>query len=331
MASTSPGSLHDAHVHTVTGELPASMLGRCLSHVHLLGGPTERPLGIDDNDDLHLHDEMMIEHEMRKLTSAGITTLVEMSCRDFNRSMSGLRRLSESSKIAIIASTGFRNGATARAAGYNPISDDLVSLLVGDVVTGDDGVLAGIIKCGSGKGDMTVDDVRVIEAAAVAQARTGAPISTHTAHGQHAVRQLNILRDAGADLSHVAIGHLDLERDIDVHLEILEQGAYVIYDQIGKVKYLNVDDYGALLERVFEAGFADHVLLSSDFGRQSYLAVYGGTPGLAYVASTFINELEERGLDMSRLEMSLTDNPMRFLTCQSVNCPDESATGALHG
>jgi phosphotriesterase-related protein len=267
----------------------------------------------------------MIENEMRDLVISNVDSLVEMSCRDFNRSLAGLRRLSDSTGMAVIASTGFRNGATARAAGYDPSDGGVAELLESDIVQGEDGVSAGVIKCGSGRGDMTPDDVHVIQMAAKVQARTGAPLSTHTAHGLHAVRQLDILQDAGADLSHVAIGHLDLEPDIDVHLEVLRRNAYVIYDQIGKVKYIEIDDYATLLGRVFDAGFADRVLLSSDFGRRSYLVAYGGTPGLQYVASKFLTELKERGVNMSHLERTLTENPSQFFSCRRLSCKGTDA------
>jgi phosphotriesterase-related protein len=52
-------------------------------------------------------------------------------------------------------------------------------------------------------------ETKVFRAAAGAQKRTGAAISTHASLGRGGHAQLDVLEAAGADLSRVVIGHCD--------------------------------------------------------------------------------------------------------------------------
>jgi phosphotriesterase-related protein len=60
------------------------------------------------------------------------------------------------------------------------------------------------------------------------------------------------------------------------------------------------------------AGFADHVLISSDFYSQQALKTNGG-PGLGQAATVFGPRLLKAGLPETTLRRILVDNPRRFL------------------
>lgn len=320
MTPVAPSSAWRGHVHAVTGTVPAKELGRCYAHAHLLGGPTECPAVDASFADLHLDSVSRAVEEARSLRSAGAGAIVEMSCLDFNRSLTSLRDIAVKAQLVIVATTGFRRGATWRASGWARSWEATAERLERDVLEGESGITCGVIKAGSGRGGLSDDDCSVLRAAAQAQQRTGAPISTHTEHGELALDQLSILESSGADIGRVALGHVDLERDRDVLRAVLERGASVIFDQIGKEKYGDVDYYADLFRFIDAHGFVDRLLVSSDFGRRSYLSAYGGKPGLAYLLRDFPTQLAARGVGIEILERAMVDNPAKFFACAREGC-----------
>ena len=319
-------ALDGAHVHAVTGPVATRRLGRCYAHAHLLGGPAEHPLdGSVAAADLHLDDAEHARAELLAFRAAGGATIVEMSCLDFGRSLSGLRTLSVATGTTIVATTGFRRGRTAVSAGVPLDWKELADRFERDVLEGEDGVTCGVIKAGSGAGELSDADRVVLRAAAAAQLRTGAPISTHTEAGQLVEEQLSELEAAGADLSRVAVAHVDRAYDVQAHRAALERGAYLIYDQIGKAKYRDAAGYAELLRWVVDEGYADRVMLSSDFGRRSYLASWGGSPGIDYVLVGFVEEMRALGVPEEILELGTLDTPARFFACVRNSCAAEAA------
>jgi len=309
-----------ATVITVTGPLaPAECAGAWFTHVHLLGGPVERVVSEDDPAalDLHLSDDAAAAAELRLIAAAGVGGVVEMSCLDFNRDLRGLRQLSLDTGVSIVATTGFRRGETARAAGYRADWQEMADRMRADVLVGEDGITCGVLKAGGGSSELSEYDRAAIRAAATIQTETGLPISTHTEAGRQAVAQLRELERWGADLSHVAVGHIDRETDRSVHRAVLETGASVLYDQIGKGKYGGIDYYVGLLNWLDGEGFAGQLLLSSDFGRRSYLQAYRGAPGLAYLKAEFRTAILDRGVRPELIDGALGPNAWNFFASRN--------------
>lgn len=314
-------------VRTVLGPVAeADWPAATLTHVHLLGGPVESPLdGTDAVADLHLQDEALALEELRLLRSAGCRAVVEMSVLDFQRDLAGLARLSEQSGVHVVAASGFRRGGTAAAAGWSDDWGLIADRLRHDALVGEDGVRVGVLKGGSGREQLTPTDRATLRAAAVVAQETGLPVSTHSDAGELVVDQVRELERWGADLSKVAVGHIDRVLDRSVHRAVLETGASVIYDQIGKEKYAGVGDYVELLCWVADSGFADQVMLSSDFGRRSYLEAFGGTPGLSYVVADFRAGALAGGVPAELFERALGANVWRFYA--HVETGDHVASG----
>lgn len=303
-----------------------------LTHVHLLGGPVESPLdGTDAVADLHLLDEALALEELRLLRAAGCRAVVEMSVLDFQRDLAGLARLSERSGVHVVAASGFRRGGTATAAGWSDDWGQIADRLRHDATVGEDGVRVGVLKAGSGHGQLTGMDRATLRAAAVVAQETGLPISTHSDAGELVVDQVRELERWGADLGKVAVGHIDRVLDRDVHRGVLETGASVIYDQIGKDKYAGVEDYVELLCWLADSGFADRVMLSSDFGRRSYLQAFGGTPGLAYVMTGFRTGALAGGVPPELLDQALGANVWRFYSHPEREAPRDVRSGVGSG
>src|SRR5213079_2240859 len=117
------------------------------------------------------------------------------------------------------------------------------------------------------------DEEKSLRVAAAAQRRTGLSINVHVAIAfREALRALDVLEAAGADLSRVVISHLDQQIDLDYHRAVLQRGAYVEYDCFGSEVYFDHDGRAepsdrerlkALLE-LLDAGWTGRLLISHD-------------------------------------------------------------------
>jgi phosphotriesterase-related protein len=112
--------------------------------------------------------------------------------------------------------------------------------MIDEIVIGIDGtsLKAGIIaEIGSSEGMITEREAKVFKAAARAHNETGRPISTHTSFSTMGLEQLALLKRESVDLSRVVVGHCDLKDNLENILRMIDLGAYVQFDTIGKNNY----------------------------------------------------------------------------------------------
>ncbi|HEY3163440.1 MAG TPA: hypothetical protein VGJ71_03725, partial [Candidatus Limnocylindrales bacterium] len=67
-----------------------------------------------------------------------------------------------------------------------------------------------------------------------------------------------------------------------------------------------------LLDWAAEDGNLGQVMLGMDAARQSYLAAYGGAPGLTFLLGSFSDAMDARGLDAPIRRRFFVDNPARM-------------------
>lgn len=303
-------------VRTVAGDVPSGSLGRTYCHEHLINDPGEHFTGGDV--DLVLDDERLALRELEHFQDAGGGALVECTTEELGRDPAALRRLSEGSGVHIVAVTGHITPQHWR--GVVPVEqrgeDELAERFISDLTRGMDGteVRAGAIKVGTSEGEILPAEHRVIRAAAAAQRATGAPITTHTTAGTVALEQVAALEAAGADLSHVCVGHLDRRLRWDEHLSLAEAGVYLGYDCLGKTKYEPDERRIEFIVRLVDAGFGDRVCLGGDMARRSYLEAWGGSRGYRWILKEFLPRLHEAGLNEDVVQGFVIDNPARHLS-----------------
>src|SRR5258708_6185353 len=75
-------------------------------------------------------------------------------------------------------------------------------------------------------------DVKVVEAAAMAQRATGLAVVSHTAQGAAALEQVRLLAAAGGDPGRLIVAHSDAEPDPEARLRIAASGAWFSCDGI---------------------------------------------------------------------------------------------------
>jgi predicted metal-dependent phosphotriesterase family hydrolase len=314
---TSVGS--QGRIRTVLGDVSPEELGLTLCHEHLVTAPAER---LRDGDDLLLDDPSRAVRELRVFAQAGGGALVELTVAEFGRDVGSLRRISRASGVHVVATTGhvsvdYWDGVLDIAARS---VHQLVEEMVNDLLAGMDGtdVRAGIIKAGSSRDEVTDAEERVITAAARAQAVTGAPITTHTTAGTMAPEQARILLAAGADPTHVCLGHLDRRLRYEEHRALAREGFTLGYDCISKDWYEPDSQRVQTILRLVDDGLGDHVVLSGDLARRSSWVSWGGGPGYSYIPWRFVPWLRREGLEEASIRRITVDNPSRLLTWRTV-------------
>jgi 5-phospho-D-xylono-1,4-lactonase len=302
-----------ASIMTVRGPVEPQRLGVTYAHEHLLGGPPE--WSSEEDADFTMLSEASAEKELKLFKLAGGQAIVEMSPADDNRRPGQLRDLSQRTGVHIVMTTGLHKESFSGHFTKNATVEELTGWFVGDVEVGVNGteVHAGVIKGATSLNTITEGEEKVLRAAARAHLRTGAPISTHTQNGTMGLEQLAIFREEGVDLSRVAIGHVDRKLEYDYHKLMLDMGAYLIYDQISKEKYVPDSARVSMLVRLVDEGYANRIMLAGDFGRASYWTSNGGGPGLTYILWRFVPWLHSEGVSVEATRTMLVDNSARFL------------------
>jgi predicted metal-dependent phosphotriesterase family hydrolase len=300
-------------IMTVTGPIEPQDLGVTYAHEHLLGGPPKWSSDYADRDFTMTSIESAAS-ELGLFKQAGGQAMVEMSTPDYNRQPLKLRTLSETTGIHIIMTTGLHKDAYSHRMTVQHTVDELAALFIRDLSqgAGDTDVRAGVIKGATSLNVITEGEETVLRAGARAHLSTGAPISTHTQAGTMGLEQIAILMESGVDPARVAIGHVDRNLNHDYHKAMLDTGACLIYDHLSKEKYAPDSARIALLKRLISEGYGAQLMLSGDFGRNSYYTSNGGGPGFTYILWRFVPWLLSEGISNKAVLALLIDNPARF-------------------
>ncbi len=314
---------------TVLGPTDPTLVGVTASHEHLFARSTSNRLDADTQ----LSEMDTAVEELLAYKEAGGDALVEVTTIDMGHEAERLRELSAATGVKIIAATGFYKGSYTpsgvpttkdpqRTWDYLPevlrraSVSQIAEVFTREIREGISGtqVRAGIIgEVGTSFNRVLEVEARVLRAAAGAQLATGAPISTHTTLGSMGREQVQILKEAGADLGHVVLSHMDLCADTTYHVELARQGVMLGFDTAGKLQYQSDATRVELIKRLVREGFEDQVVISCDIGRRSQMQRYGGR-GYVYLLRAFVPALQAAGIAQGVIDKFLIHNPRRLLT-----------------
>ena len=128
-----------------------------------------------------------------------------------------------------------------------------------------------------------------------------------------ALRQLRLLQDLDVDLHRVVISHTDKITDRGYHLDLLDAGVNLEYDQALRQGEAAVTGTAGLLHDMIDSGYLGQLMLGTDGARRSLWSSLGGKPGLAWLASGYRTVLEEAGVGELEQCALFVDNPRDFL------------------
>ena len=341
-------------VQTVLGAIDSDSLGITLLHEHVLTDlsayfvePTEaterkrayEPVGLENRswvklnrltslDNLRLTDEEVAIKEALLFKAAGGNTIVEMSSIGLCRDPLGLSRIARATGLNMIMGTGYYVGVSHPPGLAGKTEEEIAEELVNEITVGvgSTGIRAGVIGEIGCSPPLEEGERKVLRAAAIAQRRTGVAINVHPGPTDDlALEIVQILDDAGADLSRTAISHVDMFGFRRSTLrQIADAGCYLEYDTFGH-EGLHPPYLGHILsapsdmQRIYDIialiseGYLDRLLMSTDHCYKHLLVTYGGY-GYAHIPRDVVPMLRRMGISNEEINTLLVKNPKRFLT-----------------
>jgi phosphotriesterase-related protein len=344
---------------TTAGRVPAGELGIVLPHEHLLFDLSaylttplddrerevaESPLTLENaghlrrsplvsRENLVMQDAEIAAREVGWFRDAGGRTIVDCTLPEMKRDVAAVARLAEATGVNIVVVTGHYVAATQDASVAAQATDEIAEWMIGELREGIDGtgVRAGAIKFGlTSVPRMPPVERRCLEAAAQAQAETGAPITIHNPlpFEKRGVEVVRLLTRAGADPERVVMGHMThTVPDDRYHRSIMDTGATIEFDRFGQELYQEADpgfnrwgmyageprDSETVNEIVtlVKDGYADRILLSHDVGFRNGLRTFGGF-GYAHIPTRIVRYLEQQGVDETERAQLLVHNAARI-------------------
>jgi phosphotriesterase-related protein len=261
------------------------------------GGGAGRGAAATTGPDL-MHDVDRMSAEVAKAKADGnIACIVDAGHADMGRDVNFLRQVSMKSGVPIVVGGGFYSQPFYPKEISTMSEEQIVKALIKQA---DDDILGAFGEIGSWD-EITADERKVFRAIGKAHVATNIPIFTHTGiPGKSALEQLDILEDAGVKPDRVVIGHLGnlVDANVYVHKTICRRGAFIGFDRQGNNDTQQVPMVTALIE----AGFADHLMFSSD-----------ASSGYAKTLTVFLPKLKDAGVTDEVLRRIMVDNPRRFL------------------
>jgi phosphotriesterase-related protein len=271
--------------------------------------PSAAPPPAASSGPFFMQDLDLMADEMAIAKREGISCIVDGGHPDMGRDISMLRRLSTKSGMPIVAGAGFYTQPFYPKEIGALREDQIVQALIKQVEADPVGVFGEI---GSWD-DMTAGERKVFRAIGRAHVATNLPIFTHTGiPGKAALEQLDILEDAGVKPDRIVIGHLGnlVDPNVQVHKAICRRGAFIGFDRQGGP---GDAQQVPLVMALLEAGFADHLMFSSDFSAANQLKRNNKELGYAKTLTVFVPKLKAAGASDEVLHRIMVDNPRRFL------------------
>jgi len=315
-----------AKINTVSGTIFPNQMGRTLMHEHMVYANPGWDL-----DSLCIHFKLgelasICAQSLVKVKEHGVKTVVDATAPDMWRNVELDKMVADKTGINIICATGMFHETAGMSAYWRfrgqalDIITEMYESFMRELTVGigDSGIKAGAIKVGTGNGNISAYEERLLKAAAKAQKETGVPIITHTENGTMGPEQAALLIGEGVNPHKIVIGHMCGNPDIEYQLNVINRGAYTGFDRWG-IGYFRPDSSRktTILE-LLQLGHANHIVMSHDanakiMGRllvmpdiiQALIKDWNYT----HVFEHIIPQLLEAGVTAKQVDQMLVDNP----------------------
>ena len=316
-------------VPTVTGSIPVEKLGRTLAHEHVfvVGEEFRQNYQADWDEEEKIAQAV---RDLNELKSLGIDSIMDPTVIGLGRYIPRIQRIAEQTDLNIVVATGVYtyNEVPFQFHFSGPgllfdVPEPMTEMFVNDIENGiaGTGVKAAFLKCAIEEQGMTPGVERVMRAVAQAHVRTGAPITVHTnVHNRSGLEAQRVLREEGADLTKVVIGHSGDSTDLDYLMELADAGSILGMDRFGLDVLLPFEQRVGTVAQLVERGYADRMVLAHDascfidwFDPQ---AKAQAVPNWNYrhISEDVLPALLERGVSEEQIQTMLVDNVRRYFS-----------------
>ena len=278
-------------------------------------------MGRENRDNRLLNDEANAIREVTDYKWNGGGTIVDVTTTGIKPNPAALKRVAEDTGVTIVMGYGwYEHGYVGDAIDHRSVAsmaDEIVHAIT--VGAGDTGIRAGIIGEIGIKNPRREYEKKILGAAVNASRRTGAAISIHMARGFHEqVDTLKFLKESGADLRRVAMGHSNpIADNMPLMLTVVKQGAFIQFDLLGEAPHILSEvpdhDVAVAIMELIKQGYVSQILLSQDVCLKTKLKAYGGS-GYSFVAEQYIPYLKHLGATDEQITQMVVTNPRRLLT-----------------
>jgi phosphotriesterase-related protein len=337
------------HITTVLGNIAPEELGITLGHEHLLidlrglwnNPPKERAYLINQKPTLENLGELMRnpydsmpnlliedpESSIRELMfykKAGGHGIIDMTTIGIKPDPQGLFEISQRTGLHVVAGCGYYRQPLVPDRFHDRSMEEIAADLLRWLTEGmyDTTIHAGLMGELGTSSPIYPFEERQLRAAAYVQRQTGASITVHPLiWGHEHLHILDILEEAGADLTRVAISHCDELIEPAWHAKIAERGAVLSFDTFGSETYFDrsfeheprdTDRIECLL-RLLEKGYGSQITLAHDICTLIQFRQYGGW-GWDHLLSNIAPLLRHAGVSQQELEVMFIETPRRLLT-----------------
>ena len=335
-------------IQTVLGPIEPGQLGRTLMHEHVLCD-IRAPQSRADND---LGPEITLENvwqmnygrgvkragrkymldlediatrEVRMMKHDGGDAIVELTCGGLSPDPRGLKRIAQGTGVHLIMGCGHYVNDYQDPKNHARTVEDFAQEMVSQILKGAWGteVRAGMIGEIGCSAPWTATEKRVMQAALIAAAETGAAINVHPGRDPDQPQEVaDFIKAAGHPTERVVISHIDRTIfDEPRLLRLAESGVTVEFDLFGQESsYYGLSDIDMpndatrlrLIRGLIDHGHLDRVVISHDICYRTRLASFGGH-GYGHIFRNVVPMMMKRGYSEAEIDAILVRNPRRLL------------------
>ncbi|WIJ26834.1 phosphotriesterase [Devosia sp. RR2S18] len=293
---------------TTLGRFEREQLGLILPHEHVfvdMRTPDQPGYGEANAADVIA----LMAPQIEAIKAQGITALVECTTGGVGRRADIDLAVSRATGMPIVVPTGNYREPWIPQWVHEADETALETWMVGELTEGIEGtgVAAGWIKLSAGDDGITPLEERILRAAGRAAVRTGAVIGSHTIRGKVVMDQLDILAEEGCPADRFISIHMQEEKDFGLHRALVERGAWIEYDHVGRAPDADVL---ALVLRAIEQGLDRQLLISHDLGWYDPAQPGGGVPRpYTHLVDWLLPALDKAGVPAATIGRLTRDNP----------------------
>lgn len=284
-------------------------------------------------DNLRLDSYALAVEEVLEFKRAGGRAIVDVTSKDLGRDPEALSQVARETGIDVVMGCGYYVEPAHPPALASKEADEIAEELVAELTKGvaDSQIRAGIIgeigtsgisrETGEKHGNITLEETKVLRAAARASLATGAAVSVHLdPRGEGAFDVIRICAEEGLPPDRLILGHMDHVPSEEYHKNVADSGVYVQYDNFGREYYWdsagvywNNDHWRVkMLTELVRSGYMRQLLVSQDVALKMDLKSYGGY-GYGHILVDIVPALLREGLSPADIETILIHNPRQAL------------------